>query len=128
MIPSILRMIIFQAIVFLKNLCRRLERAEVYKVWPPKLFMVTISLIQILMFAFHKVYYLNLGKLLLKRFNRNITCNYNPKRSLNYLYSLFFIHLNRLLQNEANVLHAHNQSQSYLVRALEIPNIWISSQ
>ena len=46
-----------QAVVSLKNICRRLEHAEVYKVWPPKLFMVFVTIAQIFVFAFHKVYY-----------------------------------------------------------------------
>ena len=41
----------------LKNCCRRLECAEFYKVWPPKLFMLGVSLAQIALYLFHKVYY-----------------------------------------------------------------------
>ena len=41
----------------LKNCCRRLEAAEFYKLWPPQLFIVGVSIAQIGMFLFHRVYY-----------------------------------------------------------------------
>ena len=41
----------------LKNCCRRLERAEFYKIWPPQLFMVGVSFAQIAMYGYHKAYY-----------------------------------------------------------------------
>lgn len=41
----------------LKNVCRRLERAEFYSFWPIPCFLIIVSIAQIAMFTFHHEYY-----------------------------------------------------------------------
>ena len=43
--------------ICLKNLCRRLERAEFYSFYPIPCFLVIMSLLQVGLFCFHKHYY-----------------------------------------------------------------------